>query len=119
MYSADDLKIDESLTKGNILSLSFKSNKNEEHLVQKVEPIYFKPIQCNSVDNLEYFFKYEEQVFYQEWLNRHQGNMEQRKEEDFNYETVNYSHAKNYVNFLSEIPNFKFKLTNQQIDVVG
>ena len=30
-----------------------------------------------------------------------------------------FSHAKEYVNFLSEIPNFKFKLTNQQKDVVG
>lgn len=27
--------------------------------------------------------------------------------------------AKQYVNFISDIPNFKFKLTNQQKDVVG
>ena len=32
---------------------------------------------------------------------------------------MSYIKAKDYVNFISEIPNFKFKLTKQQKEVVG
>ena len=34
-------------------------------------------------------------------------------------EKMNFIQAREYVNFLTKIPNFKYKLTKQQKDVVG
>ena len=101
-----------------MLTLSFKNSLKEESLIQKVDPTFFKPIKSSLIDTLEYIFKYDEQLFFEECMKKHKKSKE-KKQINNSFEKISYSEAKQYVNFLEDIPNFKFKLTKQQKDVVG